>query len=118
MQNQVEEQIIHGLASSEGIAIGSVWVIDNAKKAVSAKKIRPIQVRTHLKRFNKAKELFLIELEALSINLDSATKEIFEAQKHIVADVDIEAKVYHHIEKERLSVDYAIYNTFDEFIEK
>lgn len=118
MQKILEEKIIHGLASSEGIAIGPVWVIDNAKQAVSAKKIRPIQIRTHLKRFAKAKELFLNELEALSINLDSATKEIFEAQKHIVADADIESRVNHLIEQDRFSVDYSIFNTFGQFIEK
>lgn len=101
-----------------GIAIGPVWVIDNAKQAVSAKKIRPIQIRTHLKRFAKAKELFMNELEALSINLDSATKEIFEAQKHIVADADIESRVNHLIEQDRFSVDYSIFNTFGQFIEK
>jgi len=118
MQKVVDEQIIDGQASSAGIAIGSVWVVDSAKQAVSAKKIRPIQVRTHLKRFVKAKELFLEEIEALSVNLDSATKEIFEAQKHIVADVDIETKVNHLIEKEHFSIDYAVYDTFEQFIEK
>ena len=118
MQKAIGEQIVNGLASSEGIAIGPVWVIDSAKQPVSAKKIRPIQVRTHIKRFVKAKELFLEELEALSVNLDSATKEIFEAQKHIVADVDIEAKVTHLIENDRFSVDFAVYDTFGQFIEK
>ncbi len=118
MQKISEEKIIHGLAGSEGIAVGPVWLIDNAKQAVSAKKIRPIQIRTHLKRFAKAKELFLEELELLSVNLDSATKEIFEAQKHIVTDVDIDARVNHLIEKDRFSVDYSIYDTFGQFIEK
>jgi phosphotransferase system enzyme I (PtsI) len=118
MQKSVEEKVINGLASSEGIAIGPVWVIDNAKQPISAKKIRPIQVRTHLKRFVKAKELFLDELEVLSLNLDSATKEIFEAQKHIVADVDIESRVNQLIEHDRFSIDYAIYSTFDQFIER
>ncbi len=118
MQKISEEKIIHGLAGSEGIAVGPVWLIDNAKQAVSAKKIRPIQIRTHLKRFAKAKELFLEELELLSVNLDSATKEIFEAQKHIVTDVDIDARVNQLIEKDRFSVDYSIYDTFGQFIEK
>ncbi len=118
MPNTLEEHIIHGIASSKGIALGPVWVIDDSKQSVSPKKIRQIQVRTHLKRFEKAKESFLEELNTLSINLDSATKEIFEAQKHIVSDVDIHAKVYNLIEKERYSVDYSIYNTFGLFIEK
>ncbi len=118
MQKPLEEQIIQGQASSEGIAIGPVWVIDSTSKPVSAKKIRPIQVRTHLKRFIKAKDLFLKELDVLSANLDSATKEIFEAQKHIISDVDIEAKVNHLIESDRFSVDYAVYDTFGQFIER
>lgn len=118
MQKTSAEQIIHGIACSEGIVIGPVCVIENLKRSVTPKKIRPIQVRTNIKRFEKAKELFLEELEELSFNLDPATKEIFEAQKHIVADVEIQGKVYQLIEKERYSVDYAIYNTFGLFIEK
>jgi len=118
MRKLPEEQIINGLTGGEGIAIGSVWVIDDSKQAVTPKKIRSFQVLTNIKRFAKAKELFLSELDELSKNLDSATREIFEAQKHIVSDVEIEGAVIQLIEKERFSVDYAIYNTFGRFIER
>ncbi len=118
MERDLNEQIIYGQASNEGIAIGPVWVIDNANLAISVKKIRSIQVRPHQKRFSTAKKLFLEEVEQLSVNLDSATKEILEAQKHIVTDVDIEAKINHLIEGERYSIEYAIHKTFGHFIER
>lgn len=51
-------------------------------------------------------------------NLDKATREIFEAQKHIVSDVEIDDKVIRLIEKERFSVDFAVFETFGEFIER
>ena len=58
MERDLNEQIIYGQASNEGIAIGPVWVIDNANLAISVKKIRSIQVRPHQKDLVQQKNYF------------------------------------------------------------
>ncbi|MBO6794895.1 MAG: phosphoenolpyruvate--protein phosphotransferase [Balneolaceae bacterium] len=118
MQQVSEELIIKGLSGSEGIAIGSTFVVDLSRRSVAPKIINSLQIRSNVKRFQKAKILFLDEIEELSKNLDKATREIFEAQKHIVSDVEIDEKVLHLIETEKFSVDYAIFETFGGFIER
>ncbi|MBO6536436.1 MAG: phosphoenolpyruvate--protein phosphotransferase [Balneolaceae bacterium] len=118
MQQGGTEFRISGQAGSEGIAIGLAYVLNQSNRSVAPKKIKALQVRSHIKRFQKAKALFLEEIEELSKNLDKATREIFEAQKHIVSDVEIDDKVIRLIEKERFSVDFAVFETFGEFIER
>lgn len=109
---------IKGLSGSEGIAIGSVLVLDKKKRKVQPKKIKSDSILTHLKRYAKSKEKFLIELDELSINLDQKTTDILETQKHIVSDIEIEKRVNNCIEVELYSVDYSIYKVFNEFIER
>lgn len=118
MQQGGTEFRISGQAGSEGIAFGLAYVLNQSNRTVAPKKIKSLQVRSHIKRFQKAKALFLEEIEELSKNLDKATREIFEAQKHIVSDVEIDEKVIQLIEKERFSVDFAVFDTFGEFIER
>lgn len=110
--------IINGLPGNEGVAIGPVLVIDEQKKVVQPRKISPDQVDAHIQRFEYSKQAFLEELESITQNLDSAPHEIFEAQKHIVSDVDVDLRVKEFIAKEYFSVDFAIYETFNRFIER
>ncbi len=109
---------IKGLPGSEGIAIGSVLVLDKKKRKLQPKKIKPVAVLAHLKRYAKAKEKFLFELDELAINLDQKTADILETQKHIVSDIEIEKRVNDCIEAELFSVDYAIYKVLNGFIER
>ncbi len=109
---------IKGLPGSEGIAIGSVLVLDRKKRKVQPKKIKSDNILTHLKRYAKSKEKFLIELDELTINLDQETAGILETQKHIASDIEIEKRVNSCIEIELYSVDYSIYKVFNEFIER
>ena len=110
--------VVKGLSSSEGVVIGPVLVIGEKKKAVQPRKIELSEIHVHVQRFEESKEAFLGELESLALNLDSATGEIFEAQKHIVADIEIDQQVKHRISVGNYSVDFAIYDTFDGFIER
>lgn len=117
IQNQ-GEIIIKGLTGSEGVVIGSVLVVEEKKRRVQPSKITSRSVSSHLARFTKAKSLFLEELEELSSNLDSKTAEILETQKHIISDQDIDQRVVTAIKEELLSVDFAIFMVFNEFIER
>jgi phosphotransferase system enzyme I (PtsI) len=113
-----EETIIHGLPGSDGIAIGSVLVVDKKKPKVRPTKIKSDAILSNLKRFSKAKELFVQELDELSSNLDHETINILETQKQIIMDMEIEKKVNECIEVELYAVDFAVYRTFNDFIER
>lgn len=110
--------IVEGNTGNEGLAIGSVLVVDHKKKIVQPATIPSRKIAKHLSRFNKAKKEALIELEKLISNLDTTTSEVIEAQMHIIEDEEIQKKVYSLIEQELFTVDYAIYKTFSSFIER
>ncbi len=109
---------IKGLSGSNGIAIGSVLVLDKKKRKVQPKKIKSDTILSHLKRYAKSKEKFLNELDDLTENLDNKTASILETQKHIASDIEIEKRVNTSIEVDQYSVDFAIYKVFNEFIER
>ncbi|MCG8373203.1 MAG: phosphoenolpyruvate--protein phosphotransferase, partial [Balneolales bacterium] len=119
MNNELSTQLtVKGLTGSDGIAIGSVLVVNEKKKVVQPTKIRSTEIRLHLERFAKAKERAVQELDAILQNLDSSSAEIIEAQKHIISDEEIVRRVNHLIEIQSFSVDFAIYDTFSGFIER
>jgi phosphotransferase system enzyme I (PtsI) len=109
---------IDGLTGSDGIVIGPLLVVNEKRTLVQPKKINLLQVNSHQKRFQKAKEIFLKEISLLSDNLDASSKEILETQRHIISDVEIHDQINERIEKDHFSVDYAIFTTFSNFIER
>lgn len=112
------ETIVQGLPGSDGIAIGSVLVIDKKKAKVPPKKIAAEAVKAHIRRFRKARKSFLKELQDLSQNLDKETLNILETQQQIIEDIEIESMVNNCIESELYAVEYAVFKTFNEFIER
>ncbi|MFV1883426.1 MAG: phosphoenolpyruvate--protein phosphotransferase [Balneola sp.] len=109
---------IKGLSGSNGVAIGSVLVLEKKKRKVQPKKVKSEAVLKHLKRYATSRDKFLVELDELTINLDKKTAGILETQKHIALDIEIEKRVNACIEMDYYSVDYAIYKVFNEFIER
>tara|TARA_R110000868_G_scaffold368227_1_gene631201 strand:- start:30679 stop:32391 length:1713 start_codon:yes stop_codon:yes gene_type:complete len=109
---------IKGLPGSDGIAIGKVLVVDQKKTKIQPKKIKSDNIFIHLKRYSKAKKSFLKELDDLANNLDQKTAGILETQKHIVSDIEIGKRINASIEVDNYSVDYSIYNIFNQFIER
>ena len=108
--------IIKGFTGSAGIAIGPAFVVNEKQHSIMPKTIGAFQAKGHLKRFLKAKETFLEEIDRLAENLDAATAEIFEAQKHIISDVELQERIKNLISEKHHTVDYAIYEAFNTFI--
>lgn len=108
--------VLEGLIGSQGVAIGSALILDEKHHSVKPQKIGAFQTRAHLKRFKKAKEKLLAEIDQLSANLDATTAEIFEAQKHIISDVELEKRIKDLISEDRFTIDYAIHEAFNTFI--
>ena len=110
--------VIKGLTGSEGIAFGSIVVLDGKRKQIPPIKIKSTSILSHLQWFAKAKKMFLEELEELANNLDHKTASILETQKHIVSDIEIDRQVKAAIKTELFAVDFAIFRVFNDFIER
>lgn len=108
--------VLEGLIGSQGVAIGPALILDEKRHSVKPQKIGASKIKGHLNRFIKSKEKLLAEINQLSASLDATTAEIFEAQKHIIADVELEKRIKKLITEERFTVDYAIHEAFNTFI--
>lgn len=119
MSESKESLLITGQAGSRGIAVGDIYVIDTTIATVSPRQIEEDAVILHKQRFQNAKKELTDELVQMGRELnDRNSADIIEAQQQIVEDPEVEKKVYQIIEKKRLSVDFAVYQTFCEFIER
>ncbi len=116
--NDLEAAKVQGLPGSEGLIVGPLLVIDEKERIVHPEKISASDIDRHQQLFINARTLYLAELDDLLSNLDKQTSEIIEAQKHIVADQEIEIMINKMIGDDQYCVDYAIYKTFNGFIER
>lgn len=117
-ENSLVERVVYGTPVSSGIAIGNIQVFNKKKRQIVPKSILSTHISTHKESFNKARQLLIQELDEMLLQLDKASAEIIESQKHIALDPEIERKVYETIEVDLLNVDYAVYSTYSVYIEK
>ncbi|MEX0719731.1 MAG: phosphoenolpyruvate--protein phosphotransferase [Balneolaceae bacterium] len=116
---QTGEIIVQGQPAGRGIAIGEVFVLDIKQKTVVPTSITKSSVKANKSRFVEAKQQFLLELDNLGQELnDPGSADIIETQLQIIKDPEIEKNVYDVIEDKLLSVDFAVYQTFCQFIER
>lgn len=116
---QAEEIILQGQPTGRGIAIGEVFVLDIKQKEVPPTAIKETSVKNHKSKFLKAKEQFMAELDLMERDLhDADSAEIIQSQKQIIKDPEIEKGVFDIIENKLLHADYAIYQTYCQFIER
>lgn len=110
--------IISGISASTGVAIGDIYCINQKRRKILPKLISKDLVEQHIADFYNARNLLVAELGDMLSYLDGSTSEIIETQKQIVLDVEIETRVLATIKEEFSSCDYAIYQTFSDFIER
>lgn len=111
--------LIKGQSGSTGIAIGEVHVLDSKAKTVAPRQIKKGSVQSHQDRFKKAKTDLIEELRQMGSDLkDRDSSDIIATQQQIIEDPEVERKVFAIISDNLLSVDFAVYQTFCEFIER
>lgn len=114
-----KEILIKGRGVGSGIAIGTAVLINSESKTVTPTSIKEADIKSHKNRFKKAKEQLAEELQQMSEDLnDPESADIIDTQLHIIKDVEIEKSVYDILENKKLSVDFAVYQTFCLFIER
>lgn len=114
-----KEILIKGRGVGSGIAIGAAVLINSESKTVTPTSIKEADIKSNRNSFKKAKEQLAGELDQMSKDLnDPESAEIIDTQLQIIKDVEIEKSVFDIIENKKLSVDFAVYQTFCLFIER
>ncbi|MDR9415792.1 MAG: phosphoenolpyruvate--protein phosphotransferase [Gracilimonas sp.] len=116
---EITEKHLNGRGIGTGIGIGKAIVIDIETKEVEPTSIAEHDVELNKNKFIKANKSLTEELDILANELkNKGTHEIIEAQMQIIQDPEIKKNVFSIIQKDLLSVDYAIYSTYCKFIER
>lgn len=114
-----KELHIKGLSAGSGAAIGEVVIINTESSEVEPRPIRKSEIKHHKQRFSDAKKQLVSELKMMGNELkDSDSADIIETQLQIIEDPDIEWRVFKMIETEQLCVEFSLYKTFEQFIER
>ncbi len=114
-----KEGIIKGRSVGGGVAIGKAFLVSSKSKTVNPTSITKAKVKSNKNRFLKARESLIDELQLMADELnDSGSAEIIDTQQQIIKDEEIERNVFEIIENKLLSVDFAIYQTYCQFIER
>ena len=109
---------IRGINASEGIVIGKAQFFATGVVYANPIRISSKEIESHLFLFDSGKKTLISDLEALIENQDAETDiDILAAQIQIVKDVEIEQRVKRLIEQDLYASDYAVYESFNVFIE-
>ncbi|MDX1640619.1 MAG: phosphoenolpyruvate--protein phosphotransferase, partial [Balneolaceae bacterium] len=111
-------KVFSGRPAAHGIGIGKVWTLPDESSTVHPKKITESDIEKNLEKFNQARELVSSEYEKLKyIPEDDDLEEIIDAQIQTLYDPEVSSSIKAKIENDHLAVEYAIFSTFNNYIE-
>lgn len=111
-------KVFSGRPAAQGIGIGKVWQLREADTTVHPKKISEPEVETNVKKFVDAREMVSREYEKLKyISESDDLEEIIDAQIQTLYDPEVTASIKQKIEEEYFAVEYAIFNTLNDYIQ-
>jgi phosphoenolpyruvate-protein phosphotransferase (PTS system enzyme I) len=111
-------KILSGRPAAPGIGIGSAWIMRDRNKPVHPEKISEEEIDEHLLKFESAREFLVGEYEKIKqIPDDYDVVEIIDAQIQTLHDPEVSSSVHRKITEEHYSVGYAIFSTFNEYIQ-
>lgn len=109
--------VLSGKPAAPGIGIGTSRILKTESTGVSPETIGPEAITDNLKKYESATEVLLNEYQALStMTGDRDAKDILDAQIQILQDPELEKSIRRQIKQDRYSVEYAIFNTFNDYI--
>ena len=113
-----KEYTVRGVPASGGIAIGECYLYKKPEPVISEEKIDSASIATHLSLFEEAKNIIETELIRLKRKeVDDTTIEIIDAQIEMVHDPDLDMQVRRLVQEENHSVDFAIREVFDSYLQ-
>ncbi|MCC5940297.1 MAG: phosphoenolpyruvate--protein phosphotransferase [Balneolaceae bacterium] len=115
---ELQPKVLSGRPAAQGIGIGKIWILADDNKPVHPEKIRNKEVRAHLEKYQNAKKIVTDEYEKIKqLPDDFDLGEIIEAQIQTLNDPEVEKLITKKIEKELSSVEYAIFSTYNDYIQ-
>lgn len=106
-----------GKSIFNGIAIGKIWFYEKSEHQV--KRVRVDDPEAEIKRYEKAKEIAISQLNQLYekavTDVGEANAMIFEVHSMMLSDADYNDSVYNIIQTENVNAEYAVATTGDNF---
>ena len=106
-----------GKSIYNGIAIGKIWFYEKSEHQV--KRVRIDNADDEIKRYEKAKEIAIAQLNQLYekavTDVGEANAMIFEVHAMMLEDADYNDSVYNIIQTENVNAEYAVATTGDNF---
>lgn len=109
---------ITGRPASQGIGIGKTKRLVKKQQVIQPEKINPADVKYHLEKVKKAKEILNSDFEDLKkLTKDPEAEKILEAQIQLLHDPELEKLINSKIENDHYTAIYAIFSSFNQYIE-
>ncbi|MFH5831713.1 phosphoenolpyruvate--protein phosphotransferase [Halalkalibaculum sp. DA3122] len=117
-QSASSEFVLKGVPASNGIAMGKGYIYRRPKPVINTEKISSGSTARHLELFDEAKRVIETELVRLKRKeVDEISLQVIDAQIEMVNDPELEEQVKQLIEKQNRSVDFAVKQVFDSYLE-
>jgi len=120
MTEDAKETVFKGIPVSPGIAIGAALVIGKKFSKVTKREIKPDEVNSQLKLFQRALDKTRDQIRILQHNLHDSVKErhsgIFDAHMLITQDKMVLDEVESAVRTELLNVDYLFHRIIKKYI--
>lgn len=108
---------LKGKPASAGIGMGPARILEERKQLIHREKISDHEVDDQISRFNRGVDLLKAEFEELRDQAEEPeVAEIIEAQIQTLIDPELQKTVEKKVRTDHLSVLYAIYSTFNDYI--
>ncbi len=109
---------LKGIPASPGIAVGRLRLLPNRDLEIPSENITEEEVKVHLERAEKV--LFSVEHQLKDLQQsqnNTEVRDILDAQIQIVKDPELKKKVFDLINHQKRSAEFALYSSFNEFIQ-
>ncbi len=115
-------QTFKGIAVSPGIVIGRVFVLDDQKRRIAKRTVKPEGVAAEHERLWKALGASIAELTTLRektrAQLGDEAAKIFGFHIGMLSDATLTRPMHERIDAEQVAAEYAVYAGFDELLKR
>lgn len=118
MKNRQRSIKFAGKPASKGVGIGPARVLQYQASSVRPEKIGEAEVVNNLEKFKKARESLVSDYNQLKNDAETQeAEEILDAQIQTLMDPEVNKTVRHKIKNELLKAEYAIFSTYNDYIQ-
>jgi phosphotransferase system enzyme I (PtsI) len=113
-------ETLKGIAVSPGIVIGRLFVLDDQRRRIPKRNVRPEQIPIEHDRLWKALGASLHELndlrEKTRVSLGEEAAKIFAFHVGMLCDQSLTRPMHERIDREKVTAEYAVWKAFDELL--